>query len=230
MPTLFQAPASSGGAPAGKPAKKVEKNSAKPGLDGPHTPSPVARSVMSPLTCFAVNPSGVRFETQQDDEEVILFLRQHVAFTIPWVVLSVILFASPVVLFPFVLGNIRLPFSIPASYIMTGTLFWYLATVGFALMNFLRWYFNIYIVTNERVVDIDFLHLLYKEFSEARLEDVQDINYKAGGIFAAFFNFGDVAIQTAGSLPNFEFDGVPKPDHVVQTISELAEKVKKGQL
>lgn len=198
--------------------------------DAPLPAARPVRSVMTPLTCFAVNPSGVRFETQQDDEEVVLFLRQHIAYTIPWVVLSVILFGAPVVLFPFILGNLRLPFVIPAGYILIGTLFWYLATAGFALMSFLRWFFNIYIVTNERVVDIDFLHLLYKEFSEARLEDVQDINYKAGGIFAAFFNFGDVTIQTAGSLPNFEFDGVPKPDHVVQTISELAEKVKKGHL
>lgn len=205
MPTLYQAPA--------KPTKKSVK--------------PVeARSVMTPLTCFAVNPTGVRFETQQEDEEVILFLRQHLIVNVPWIIIAAILLIAPTVLFPLILTNLTLPFVIPLGYIIVGTLFWYLFTFGFILVSFLRWFFNIYIVTNERVVDIDFIHLLYKEFSEARLEKVQDLSYKTGGIFAAFFNFGDVAIQTAGELPNFEFNAVPRPDRVVQTISELVEKVK----
>ncbi len=127
-----------------------------------------------------------------------------------------------------ILTNLKLPFVIPVKYIIVGTLFWYLFTFGFILMNFLRWFFNIYIVTNQRVVDVDFIHLLYKEFSEARLEKVQDLSYKTGGIFAAFFNYGDVEIQTAAELPNFEFDAVPRPESVIQTISELVEKVKEG--
>ena len=216
MPTLFQAPT--------KTSKKPMKKEAL----APTATKTSVHSVMTPLTCFAVNPSGVRFETQQDDEEVILFLRQHIIVNIPWVLLAAILIVAPLFLFPMVLGNLKLPFLIPPGYILVGTLFWYLASAGFILTSFLRWFFNIYIVTNERVVDIDFLHLLYKEFSEARLEKVQDLSYKTGGIFAAFFNFGDVAIQTAGELPNFEFDSVPRPDHVVSTISELVEHLKEG--
>lgn len=185
------------------------------------------RPVMTPLTSFSVNPKGVRFETQKEDETIILFLRQHIIVNIPWLIIAAVLLVTPTVFFPLVLANIQLPFTIPLGYIIVGTLFWYLITVGFILMNFLRWFFNIYIVTNERVVDIDFIHLLYKEFSEARLEKVQDLSYKSGGFFAAFFNFGDVSIQTAGELPNFEFDAVPRPERVLQTISELVEQVKK---
>lgn len=186
------------------------------------------RPVMTPLTSFSVNPKGVRFETQKDDETIVLFLRQHIIVNIPWLIIAAVLLVTPTVFFPLVLTNIQLPFAIPLGYIIVGTLFWYLITVGFILMNFLRWFFNIYIVTNERVVDIDFIHLLYKEFSEARLEKVQDLSYKSGGFFAAFFNFGDVSIQTAGELPNFEFDAVPRPESVVKTLSELIEQVKEG--
>lgn len=182
---------------------------------------------MTPLTCFAVNPTGVRFETQQEDEEVVLFLRQHIIVNVPWILVASILLIMPTVLSPMIFGNLKLPFVVPAGFFIVGMLFWYLFTFGFILMSFLRWFFNIYIVTNERVVDIDFIHLLYKEFSEARLEKVQDLSYKSGGLFAAFFNFGDVSIQTAGELPNFEFDAVPRPERVLQTISELVEKVKK---
>lgn len=193
----------------------------------PASTSPQARSVMTPLTCFAVNPSGVRFETQQDDETVILFLRQHIIVNVPWIIISALLLVVPMVLFPMILSNLKLPFMIPGGYILVGVLSWYLFILGFALTNFLRWFFNIYIVTSERIVDIDFIHILYKEFSEARLVNIQDITYNTGGIFESFFNYGNVLIQTAGTQPNFEFLSVPRPDNVVQTVSELVEKVKK---
>lgn len=226
MPTLFQAPAFVE-VTTGKPTKKSAKKSIKQETVVPASITPVARSVMTPLTCFAINPSGVRFETQQDDEMVILFLRQHFIVNIPWIIIGMLLLVAPVVLIPMVLGNLKLPFVIPGGYILVGTLFWYLATLGFLLTSFLRWFFNIYIVTSERIVDIDFIHILFKEFSEARLVNIQDITYNTGGVFESFFNYGNVFIQTAGTQPNFEFLSVPRPDAVVQTVSELVEKVKK---
>jgi uncharacterized membrane protein YdbT with pleckstrin-like domain len=145
------------------------------------------------------------------------------------VVLLVLLIIAPTILFPLA-PALNLPVSLPPGYILVGTLFWYLATFGFALVSFLRWFFNIYIVTNERVVDIDFKYILYKEFSEARISKIQDLTYRSGGIVAAFFNYGDVLVETAGEVPNIEFDKVPRPEKVVQTISELMGKEKGGDV
>jgi uncharacterized membrane protein YdbT with pleckstrin-like domain len=103
-------------------------------------------------------------------------------------------------------------------------MFWYLATFGFALASFIGWFFNIYIVTNERIVDIDFLYLLYKKFAEAELAKIQDIHYTSGGIFATIFNYGNVVVETAGEAPNIEFEAIPFPEKVVETIRELTEK------
>jgi len=184
------------------------------------------RTIMTPLTSFAVSPDGVRFETQEQEEEVVLFLRQHLIVLFGPTLLVVILALAPMVLFPFFSRFLTLPIEIPTPYFIVGTAFWYVVTFGFALMSFLRWFFNIYIVTDRRIVDIDFLHLLYKEFSEARLERIQDISFKSGGILAAFFDYGDAYVQTAGEMPNIEFAGVPRPAKVVETISELLEKQK----
>lgn len=178
---------------------------------------------MGPLTCFAVYPDGVRFETQQADEEVVLFLRQHLVVNIPWVVIAIILILSPSIIFPFVLTNLQLPLALPPQYILVGSLFWYLATAGFILASFLRWFFNIYIVTTERIVDIDFYHLLFKRFSQAELNKIQDISFSMGGIFATIFNYGNVLVETAGELPNIEFEKVPDPEKVVETIRSLTE-------
>lgn len=202
MPTVFQAPAS----------KSVKKSV-----------QAHAHARMSPLTAFAVNPYGVRFETQEAQEQVALFLRQHLIVNVPWIALTTIFLLAPSVLFPLILQS--LPAPLPFAYVLVGTLSWYLVTVGFALVSFLHWFFNIYIVTNERVIDIDFQYLLFKRFSQAELERIQDISYTAGGIFATVFHYGNVYIQTAGEMPNLEFLAVPRPDKVVEKIRNLMENL-----
>lgn len=187
------------------------------------------RTHMSPLTAFAVNPDGVRFETQEAQETVVLFLRQHIIVNLPWVLLALVLAFAPTVVFPLIGSAIGLTLSIPVGYIVIGTIFWYIGTFGFVLAKFLGWFFNIYIVTNERIVDIDFYYLLYKRFSQAELNKIQDISYSSGGIFATFFNYGNVIVETAGGAPNLEFDKVPRPEKVVETIRALTEEAQ-GQL
>lgn len=183
---------------------------------------------MGPFTTFAVHPDGLRFETQEEKEEVVLFLREHLIVLLPTVLLGGVLLLMPTVLLPFFARFLDLPVRIPTGYVVVGFVFWYVMTFGLLLTRFLRWFFNIYIVTNERLVDIDFVNLLYKEFSEARLEKIQDISFNSRGILAALFNFGTVHVQTAGELPNFSFESVPNPEDIVRTIADLAQKVKEN--
>jgi len=178
---------------------------------------------MRPLTSFAVNPEGIRFETQEEQETVILFLRQHVIVNVPWIAIAILLALAPTVVFPIFFNLMDASLHVPINYIIVATIWWYLATFGFILAKFLGWFINIYIVTNQRVVDIDFYYLLYKHFGEAELTKIQDISYTAGGIFAAIFNYGDVTIETAGEAPNLIFEKIPHPEQVVETIRELTE-------
>ncbi len=217
MPTIFEAftPRSLGEVGPAKSNKTVNT---------PVAPSSLPPSKMRPFTAFAVNPDGVRFETQEAEEKVILFLRQHIIVNVPWIVVTIILATAPTIIFPLLFMVLKLPFTIPAGYIIVGTLFWYLATFGYALANFISWFFNIYIVTNERIVDIDFIYLLYKQFSEAELSKIQDISYATGGIFATIFDYGNVTIETAGETPNLTFKKIPHPARVVETIRSLTGK------
>ena len=206
MPVLFEAP--------DKVTKPVQK---------PTVVKAKNVSSMGPLTCFAVNPTGVRFETQEADEVVVLFLRQHLIVNIPWIVLTIVFLFVPSFLFPLIIRS--LPAPLPFSYVLVGTVSWYLVIAGFALVSFLHWFFNIYIVTNERVIDVDFQYLLFKRFSQAELERIQDISYTMGGIFATIFHYGNVYIQTAGEMPNLEFLAVPRPDKVVEKVRNLMENL-----
>lgn len=209
MPTLFEA---SDGETSKHPSKKKSTGGIPPA-------GPTGR--MSAFSFFVRNPAKLRFETQADDEVVELFLRQHPIVNVPWIILTVIFIIAPSVVFPFVLTFFPFGLEVPGSYLLIGTFFWYLATFGFALASFIHWFFNIYIVTNQRVVDIDFHYLLFKDFAEANVDKIQDLNYKTGGVLATIINYGTVYVQTASEIPNIEFELVPHPHEVVQVIRKL---------
>lgn len=204
MPTLFEAPPQS---LSKKQMETVEKRS--------------AHHAMRPLSTFAYKPLGVRFETQEEGEEILLFLRQHIILLVPWLILSFILIFLPSVGIPIFIRFFPDSFTLPVGYVIVSTMFWYLAVFGFLLTKIIHWFFNIYIVTNRRIISIDFINLLYKEFSETRIDRIQDMSYHTKGILAIFFNFGNVLMQTAGEVPNFIFESVPRPSYVVDTMSEF---------
>lgn len=172
---------------------------------------------------------SVCFETQADDEEIILLLRAHVITNLPWLVLVIALFAIPSILSRTDLFDpIFAPLQITSKGSALLTLCWYLLVFAIALQNILLWYFNVYILTSKRIVDIDFNQLLYRQISSTDLASVQDITYTKGGIAQSLFNYGDLRIQTAGSVPQFEFLKVGDPGAVQKQIERVAEASKNG--
>jgi hypothetical protein len=91
-------------------------------------------------------------------------------------------------------------------------------------VSFITWYFNVSLVTSIRVMDVVFSNLVYKNVSATKIDLVQDVNYSQIGVFRTFFDYGDVMVQTAGTLDNFVFEAVPQPENVVHIIEDLIGK------
>lgn len=175
----------------------------------------------NPLAMFAPQPIGVVFDGQEKGEEIILLLRPHVVTLVPPLLVTIFLILVPF-LAPAVLDllNINLADSLKIVQTFLLTVFWYLVVFGYAFYKFIFWYFNIYLLTNERIVDFDFRGILHKEIAYAKLNQIQDVSPKIIGFFGTFFHFGNVFVQTAGTKPEFEFHHVPRPDEVAQEILE----------
>lgn len=168
------------------------------------------------FTTFSSFPVRVCFETQDDDEQIVLFMRQHLIVNLPWVVTAIFMATLPSVFsfFP--------PFAmLSTSFQFVVTLAWYLFVSGYALAKFMGWFFNIYIVTDERIVDVDFKNIFFRKISTAKTEEIQDINVQSSGAFETFFGYGSVFIQTAAEVPEFEFIAIPYPDRVGKILNQL---------
>ena len=171
------------------------------------------------LSAFVSRPSGIHLRAQETDEEIALLLRKHWITNLSWLFLSLVLLLSPLTLkfFPI------LEF-LPSRFQLMALIAWYLLTCGFIFENFLSWYFNVYIVTTRRVIDLDFYHLVYYNQAQADLAQITDMNLTIAGTIGVVFNFGNLVIETAAEAPNLEFEAVPNPRKVMKIIDELRQK------
>ena len=173
----------------------------------------------------ATTPS-ISFEGEWDDEKVLFLLRAHLVTNTVFIVGTVLSFLLPFgvwLFFKFVPG-IQIHTSHTTNYLAIFT--WFLIVFGIAFQRFLFWYFNIYILTNRRIVDFDFFSVFSHKVAQATLEKIQDVTFEKRGIAQNFFDYGDIKIQTAAEVPNFVFEAIPDPEGCVKQILGLVSKTR----
>ena len=166
---------------------------------------------------YIINPE-LKFDTHEVGEKVSLLLRSHPFTQIGWVLVSILL-----IIFVFVL-NFFIKDFFNLEQIFITNLFFIIFIFSYIWINVLNWYFNVGIVTNRRVIDIDFYAVIYKEITVAQLNKIEDITVKSGGYFGSYFDYGSIFVQTAGSEVNVEFINIPHPSEVAQIINRLLGK------
>jgi membrane protein YdbS with pleckstrin-like domain len=183
---------------------------------------PVARNNNTLTSAFLVQPRSIVFNDQHDGEELYLLIRKHQITNVPWIVGVFILFIIPIVVN--VIGLYFAPAlseNIPLILKFGMFMFWYLLVIAYAFERFLIWFFTVNIITNDRIIDVDFIGLINKNFSEAQFTKIQDVSSEIRGPIQLTFNFGDVFVQTAAEMTNIEFDDIPNPDQVSRLVGEL---------
>jgi hypothetical protein len=127
------------------------------------------------------------FEDQFDDEEVLLVFRKH-----PVVMRRGFVIAMMVLL----LG------SVPALFNPTYTT--YFAGMGAAIVlgalvmlpSWIGWYFSVFIVTDQRLIQITQKGLFNRSVIDMRLNQIQMVNYQIAGLQETLLGFGTIMMQT----------------------------------
>lgn len=179
----------------------------------------------NPFSQFLVMPHGMSFESQDRDEIVLLLLRRHFITNVPWIFGLIAMLLAPLALDFFPILEL-----LPERFQIITVWFWYLFSFGFGLEQFLSWYFNVYIITDERIIDVDFYNLIYKSVSAAKIDKIEDVTYRTVGTLRSLLQFGTVTIQTAAEKREFEFEDVPNPERVTAFLNELMLEEEREQL
>src|SRR3989338_1290702 len=187
---------------------------------------PIEKNSLGLFSSLCKNPDGVSFTSPETDEEVILFMRRHFITNLPWLTFCLILLTIPSLLGA-IFSAVGNPFLfLENTHTIIMSLLFYAGVVAYAFLEFIHWYYNIGLLTQNRVVDVDFSDLLFHDISITKLGLIEDVNYRKSGFFGSLFNYGDVFIQTAGNKPNFDFIAVPNPSEVIHIIVALMGKDK----
>ena len=84
-----------------------------------------------------------------------------------------------------------------------------------------------WIITNERIINIEQEGLFNRTASELDLAAVQDTTAEIRGILQTLFTYGQVYVQTAGEKGRFHFKNIDNPEHVKELITRLVEDDKR---
>ncbi|EKE06700.1 MAG: hypothetical protein ACD_18C00302G0006 [uncultured bacterium] len=166
---------------------------------------------------------------QKNYEKVIFILHRHPFTFIPTLLLFIVLMLIPVALY-FMLNSLFPQLFIDITSNTLLILFasvYYLSTYLFFYGRFIDFYLDMWIVTNDRIVDIEQHSLFHREITELDLYRIQDATASVKGFFATIFQFGNVDIKTASSNTKIIFQNIHNPNHVREQLIKLADEDRK---
>ncbi len=173
-----------------------------------------------PLSSLLVNPDIFTFEEKANQEKVLLVARSHWFTNVGW-----ILTAGLMLLAPSFLSLIPISSDVSTRYKILGSFLWFLVTFAFIFEKFLSWYFDVIVITDKRIIDIDFDNLLSKKFAQADISMIQDLTSKVTGFAQTMFNYGDVFVQTAAEVPQLTLERIPQPQKIIKVLQMLKEEL-----
>ncbi len=170
-------------------------------------------------------PRELTFQGKEKDENVVLVVRSH------WIVYTpFILVAFIVLLLPLFFGIMMSGLS--DNMVLFLALFTSCLTISLTIViySFVRWFYDVNIVTDKRVIDLDFTSVVSHSLSEARLSKIEDVTHKQSGVLGSVFDIGTIYFQTAGATASIEFDNIPRPRDVQNILYELLDSRKRGKI
>lgn len=176
----------------------------------------------SSFNTVMLHPS-ITFDTQNDNENIIILVRKAFVTNIGWIIRAIIMVLIPILIYPSILAAGFDPSDYLDSALIILIIFgWYLFTYTISVMEVYRWYYNVLMVTNERLIDIDFNPMFRRRISEANLENIEDVTETIPNFLGNIFNYGNLEIQTAAEKREFEFLSAPRPTWLRDKIMDLA--------
>jgi membrane protein YdbS with pleckstrin-like domain len=174
---------------------------------------------------FQSFPTGLTFYGKEKDENVVLIVRSHWIIYLPYAVISFVILGIPILMQLIVSDLSRSTAFFIGVFLACLTI-----SITVIIYAFVRWFYNVNIITDKRVIDLDFTSVVSHTLSEARLDKVEDVTHKQVGALGSLFDIGTVYIQTAGATAEIEFDNIPRPRDVQDILYDLLESKQKGEI
>lgn len=156
------------------------------------------------------------------DEKIILELRRHWFIFFLETIFLVVFIVLPFIILMF-LEQGGLIDSNPNLEIIfrLGVSIWFLFSWITFFIIWTNFYLDVWIITNQRIIDVEQYALFKREIYELRIEKIQDVSVNTSGFFPTVLSFGDILVETAGEKKTCTIKDAPHPEKVKNIVSEL---------
>jgi hypothetical protein len=158
--------------------------------------------------------------TLDEGEKVVAAFRSHTLRTVLWLIpCTIVLFGVFLFMFPLFYYGIK---GVVLFFVII------LLDAYFILLNLLRWYGSVSILTERRLFVIYRVSFLKKRVNEILLENINELSYDTKGILQTLFGYGTVHCSLFTSSGQCDIPEVNRPQEVLNVISKYASQTKAG--
>lgn len=158
------------------------------------------------------------FEDQFDDEEVLYVFRKHPVVMRKGLIIGMVAWlVGPV--YTLALTYLR-PDSLPSVNFFFGSL---IGSILLGILVFvpwwLSWYFSIFIVTDQRFIQITQKGLFNRSVIDMGLDQITMVNYEVAGLQETLLGFGTITMQTY--VGDLVINDIHHPAHIQKKIMKI---------
>ncbi len=162
----------------------------------------------------------------KNEKEIVIFSRKHWVSFLGHILLSIVIIIMPIIIFIFIkLSHVNLVHGAATNLIVIIISIYYLIVLTFIFTGWVTFYYDIYILTVDEIIDITQQGLWGRKIARLSLLRVQDVNSHIKGFLPTLFAYGDVLIETAGETENFLLKSLPNPQAFAAKVLELHSKL-----
>ncbi len=161
-------------------------------------------------------------------EKVISVIHRDAFIAVKRVVFFVLLLALPIIVL--IMINILFPVLSEQEWIWPAVVIAASAYVFFIWLLFffslIDYFLDVWIITDQRIIDIRQKGFFSRSISEVRLNRIQDVSSESAGFLPTVLHFGNVIVQTASENSKLFFEEVANPEHIRDMLMRLTHERK----
>lgn len=152
------------------------------------------------------------FEDQLDDEEVLYVFRKH-----PVVMRKGLIFGCLGLLVGIV--PVAIKPELGFGWFFGGLGMGMLLSAALMFPHWIAWYYSVFIVTNQRFIQITQKGLFHRSIVDLTLNQIQSINYEVSGLQETLLGYGTILMQTY--VGDLVIHDIHHPGHIYKKISTI---------
>ncbi len=158
-----------------------------------------------------------------EEDKIVIFTRRHIMSMLGTLLLTVAMFLVPlIILVAIFITNRNILTGLTLNFLAVGGSIYYLVAITFAFTEWISYYYDIFIVTQDEIIDINQSGIFDRTVTEVTLLRVQDVSARIKGFLPTIFSYGDVVAESAGeNTRTYVIDNIPNPVEVANQILDM---------